>query len=128
MEEIHWELLFLVQKIDYLRNEHWNTQKVCFSYQVWKGANPEANLDLFKQLFLIKPVKGTNINKYCFSQRIKSHTAKLYLSVVLQYFGENSKRTSVKKVSQKRHWNTQKFFFLPKGTNPEEICNSFCKY
>ena len=23
-----------------------------------KGANPEENLDLFKQLFLIKPVKG----------------------------------------------------------------------
>ena len=43
---------------DYHRNEHRNTQKVCFSYHVWKEANPEENLDLFKQLFLIKPVKG----------------------------------------------------------------------
>ncbi len=24
---------------------------------VWKGVNPEENLDMFKQLFLIKPVK-----------------------------------------------------------------------
>ena len=39
------------QKSDYLRNEHWNTQKVCFSYHVRKEANPDENLDLFKQLF-----------------------------------------------------------------------------
>ena len=45
-------------KSDYLRNEHWNTRKVCFSYHVWKGEIPEENLDLFKQLFLIKPVKA----------------------------------------------------------------------
>ena len=44
-------------KSDYLRNKHWKTQKVCFSYHVWKGANPEENLDLFKQMFLIKSVK-----------------------------------------------------------------------
>ncbi len=27
------------QKSDYLRKEHRNTQKICFSYQVWKGSN-----------------------------------------------------------------------------------------
>ena len=47
-----------IYKIDYYRNEHWYTQKVCFSYHVWKGANPKENLGLFKQMFLIKPVKG----------------------------------------------------------------------
>ena len=31
-----------------------------------KGANPEENLDFFKQLFLIKPVKEHNINKTLF--------------------------------------------------------------
>ena len=31
------------QKDDYLRKEHRNSQKVCFSQQVWKGANPEEN-------------------------------------------------------------------------------------
>ena len=29
--EIHWKPLFFCQKSDYLRKEHWNTQKVCFS-------------------------------------------------------------------------------------------------
>ena len=28
---IHWKLLFLVKKSDYLRKEDWNTQKGCFS-------------------------------------------------------------------------------------------------
>ena len=49
------------QKSDYLWKENWKTQAVCFSYHVWKGENPEENLDLFKQLLLIKPVKGENI-------------------------------------------------------------------
>ena len=51
------ENFFFSQKSDYIRNEHWNTQKVCFTEHVWNEANPEENLDLFKQLFLIKPVK-----------------------------------------------------------------------
>ena len=33
----------LSQKDDYLRKELRNSQKVCFSQQVWKGANPEEN-------------------------------------------------------------------------------------
>ena len=40
------------------KKEHWNTEKVCFYYHVWNGANPEENLNLFKQLFFNKPVKG----------------------------------------------------------------------
>ena len=48
---IHWKIRFLVKKSDYLRKEQRNTQKVCFSKLIWKGANPEENLDLFKQLF-----------------------------------------------------------------------------
>ena len=48
-----------------LFSQNWLSQKqtlkysqICFSHHVWKGANPEENLDLFNQLFLIKPVKG----------------------------------------------------------------------
>ena len=41
-------------KTDYLKNEHRNTQKKFLT--IFKGANPEEYLDLFK-LFLIKPVK-----------------------------------------------------------------------
>ena len=40
------ENFFFSQKSDYLRKEHWNTQKFFFSQQVWKGENPEENLDL----------------------------------------------------------------------------------
>ena len=65
--EIHIEVRFLVKKSDYLRNEHWNTQKVCFSYHIWKWANPEENLDLFKQFFFIKPEKGDKYWKKLFS-------------------------------------------------------------
>ena len=31
------------QKGDYLRKKLRNNQKVCFTQQVWKGANPEEN-------------------------------------------------------------------------------------
>ena len=40
-----------------------------------KGGNPDENLDLFKPRFLIKPVKGTNINKNGFSPQVDLHTA-----------------------------------------------------
>ena len=30
------EIFFFRHKIDYIRYEHWNTQKVCFSYHIWK--------------------------------------------------------------------------------------------
>ena len=56
-------------------------------------ANPEENLDLFKQLLLIKSVKTINIDKKCFSPQSKPLTAKLSLSVVLKYFAGNSYRT-----------------------------------
>ena len=32
--------------------------EICFSKQVWKGANPEVNLVFFKQPFLNKSVEG----------------------------------------------------------------------
>ena len=73
-------------KINYLRNEHWNTQKVCFSYHVGKLANPEVNLDLFKQLFLIKPVRKDKYYKEMFFSKREPHSAKLCLSVVLKLF------------------------------------------
>ena len=37
--------------------EHRNTQKVCFTYEGCKGANPDEYFDFFKQMFMIKPVK-----------------------------------------------------------------------
>ena len=51
------ENFYFSQKIDYLRKEHRYTQKFVFLINFEKD-NSEENLDLFKQLFLIKPVKG----------------------------------------------------------------------
>ena len=48
---------------------------------------PVENLDLFKQLFLIKPSKIRKIlTKICFSPKSEPHTAKLGFSVVLKHF------------------------------------------
>ena len=44
------------QKSDSLRRKLRNIQKVCFSQQVSKRANPEENFDLFN-IFFNKPVK-----------------------------------------------------------------------
>ena len=48
-------------KSDYLINENWNTQKVCFSYHVLKGKNPEENLNLYKQLYFDQTSKRAQI-------------------------------------------------------------------
>ena len=55
-----------------------------------KGKNPEENLDLFKLLFWIKPVKWDKYIKKSFSPQSKPHTAKLCLSVVLKHICGNS--------------------------------------
>ena len=68
-------------------------------------------------MFLIKPVKGININKNCFSPQSEPHIAKLGLSVVLKHFGGNSQRTFLfrHKIDSLRNddCNSQKVFFLP---------------
>ena len=47
-----------------------------------KGANTEENLDLFKQLFLIKQLKGINIKRNVFIQKV-SH---ILLNYAFQLF------------------------------------------
>ena len=99
------ENIYFYSKYDYLRKEHRKTKKICFSLRVWKGAHPEEILDLFKHLFLIKPLKGTDINKNFFY-------------VVLKHFRGNSQRTSLfspKSDSlRKEHRNTKKVCFFNK--------------
>ena len=52
------ELFFLDIKMTISETCTEKIREVCFSHNVWKVANPEENLDLFKQLFLIKSVKA----------------------------------------------------------------------
>ena len=54
--EIHKELLYLVQKVT-ISKKGQKYSKSLFFLTSLKMGNPEENLDLFKQLFLIKPVK-----------------------------------------------------------------------
>ncbi len=54
---IHWKLLFLVKKVTISERITEILRKFVFLI----GENQEENLDLFKQLFLIKPVK---LDKY----------------------------------------------------------------
>ena len=52
-------------------------------------------MDLFKQLFLIKPVKGDRFNKNSFSPQNEPHKTKLCFPVVLKYFRGNSLKNSL---------------------------------
>ena len=61
--------------------------------QCLKRANLEENLDLFKQLLVIKPVIETNINKNFFSPKNEPHehcSETICLSAVLKHFWGNS--------------------------------------
>ena len=122
--EILRELLFFVKKRQ-SQKEAQNTHRVFF-LTCLKRAIPEEYLDLFKQMFLIKPLKGDNINKNCFSFQSEPHTAKLSFPVVLNQFRANSLKTSLisPKIDylRKEYRNTQKFFLkqIWKGANPEE--------
>ncbi len=81
-------------------------------------AYPDENLDLFKQLFLIKPVKGANINKNCIFPQNEPHTAKLCFAVVLKHFWANSLQTSLfslkMTISERITEIFRKFVFLNK--------------
>ena len=83
-----------------------------------KRVNPEENLDLFKQLCLIKPVKREKFNKNSFSTKSEPHTAKLCFSLVLENFLGNSQRTSLISqkidISEKSTEKLRKFVFLKK--------------
>ena len=83
--EIHRELFFLDIKVTSQKRALKYSESLFF-LPCLKGANPEENLDLFKQLFLIKTVKGINFNKNCFSPQSEPNTTKLGPSVVLKHF------------------------------------------
>ena len=101
-------------KGDYLRKEHWNTQ--IFFLKIFEKYKPEENLDLFKQLFLVKPEKWENLTKPCCFPQSEPHTAKLCFSVVLKhFFGKFTEKFSFyskKWLSRKGALKYLEFFFL----------------
>ena len=129
--EIHRKNLYLVKKVTFSERRIENLRNL-FNLIFLKRVNPEENLDLFKQLLLIKPVKGDNIKKNYFSPQSEPPRAKLCFSVVLKHFGGNSEWSSLFSQKggylRKEHWNTQKVCFSKhvwKGANTEENLDLF---
>ena len=83
------KLFFLAIKVTISETSTEIFRKVFF-VTCLKVANTGENLELFKQLFLIKPVKGVKYKKIYFSPKSEPHTAKLCFSVVLKHFWGNS--------------------------------------
>ena len=67
--EIHMELFVLDIKVTISEMSTEILRKFCFFYHFWKGANTEENLDLFKQLYLIKSVKEDKCKQKLFLSR-----------------------------------------------------------
>ena len=93
---------------------------------MFERGKPEENLDLFKQMFLIKPVKGHKYEQFFFSTQSEPHTAKPCHSVALKHFWGNSTELfflDIKMtISETITEILRNLFFLPclKGENPEE--------
>ena len=99
--EIHREFFFLDIKFTISEMSTDTLRKFVFLTMIEKGHVLRKIWICLNNFFLLNQKKGTNFNKNCFSPQSEPHTAKLCLSVVFKYFGENSQRTSllVKKVT-----------------------------
>ena len=100
------------QKDDYLRKEPWNTQKVFF-LTCLKMRKILRNIWIcLNNCFWSNQLKGTIINKDCFSPQSEPHTAKLCFSVVFKHFCWNSPRNYLfsqkSDYLRKEHWNSLK--------------------
>ena len=86
--EIHRELLFLVKKETFSESSTEILRKLVFLTYL-KGVNPEENVDLFKQQFLIKPEKlGKYLQKRVFFLKV-SHIQLNYAFLLFwSIFGE----------------------------------------
>ena len=113
--EIHRKNLFLVKKVTFSERRIEKLRNL-FNLIFLIKVNPEENLDLFKQLFLIKPVKGDNIKKNKFL--LKASHLELNYTFLLFWciLGEIQREALflVKKgaISERRTETLRKFVFL----------------
>ena len=129
--EIHREHLFLFQIWLSQKGAQKNSESF-FSLRVWKGAHPEKNLDLFKQLFLIKPLKWDKYKKkLVFLLKVNNIQLKYAFQLFWSILGEIHRELLflVQKVtiSEKSTEILRKFVFLTslKRANPEENLDLF---
>ena len=99
--EIYRELLFLVQNLTFSEKSPEILRKFVFLNKFEKVKIKRKIWICLNNFFLIKPEKGTNINKNSFSPQNEPHRAKQCFSVVLKHFWGNSQRTSLFSPSQK---------------------------
>ena len=72
-----------------------NTQKIFFLTNLNGGKPREKFGFVLNNPFCSKQLKGTNINKNCFSTKNEPHTAKLWSPVVLKHVWANSQKTTL---------------------------------
>ena len=114
--EIHSNFLFR-HKSDSLRNKHWNTQKVCFSYHVWKGQILRKSRICLNLCFWLKYKKGINIYKnYVFhlkvSQILLNYASLLFWSIFGEIYWELYFLDIKVNISETRTEIVRKFVFL----------------
>ena len=130
MGKIHRELFFLEKKVDFSETSTEILRKFVF-LTIVEGANPEENLDLFKQLFFYQTSKsGQILTQTVFLHKMShillNYTFPLFLSILGEIYRELSSLDIKVTISETSN-EILKFFFLPclKGTNPEENLNLF---
>ena len=99
-------------KSDYLRNEHWNTQKICISYHVWKGQILMKiwiclNFFFFKQTSKREYILTKTIFLHKVSHILLNY-AFLLFKAFLRKFIENFSFRHKSDYLRNEHWNTQK--------------------
>ena len=115
--EIHRELFFLDKKVTISKGALKYSESF-FLLPCLKGANPEENLDLFKQLFLIKPVIGNKLTKIVFLHKVShillNYAFLLFWSILGEIHRELFFLVKKKWLYQKGALkNSESLFFLP---------------
>ena len=102
-------------KSDY-PNEHWNTQKVSFSYHVWKGKILRKIWICLNYCFWSNQLRGINFNKKCFSPQSEPHTLNFAVLLFWSIFVEIHRelffldiKVAISETSTEKH---RKFVFL----------------
>ena len=113
--EIHRKNPYLFKKVTFSERRIENLRNL-FNLIFLKRVNPEENLDLFKQLLLIKPVKGDNIKKNIFLLKVShlelNYAFLLFWSILGEIQSEVLFLVKKGAISERSTETLRKFVFL----------------
>ena len=113
---IYRELLLLVQKVTTSEKSTETLRKFVFLNKFKKGQIQRKLWICLNNFFDQTSKLGQILTKNCFSPQSEPQTDKLYFSVVLKHFFENSQRTSLFSqklvISERSMKNSESWFFL----------------